>query len=190
MHEVSLNQVIQDYLTGEDIELTTYEDIRQALARILVEEKGYPPSNIKSKFPLDLNLKDKHYTIVLDFVVYYQGDPVFILAFCPGAIATYVTQYICAARIFPDKPVPYVLVTDSKDATLMETSTKKELCRGYTCIPHWHELVKMAENTQPFEISAERIQKDRRVAHAMFALSDGCCTTHCESPRNNESRSN
>ena len=40
MHEVSLGQSIQDYLTGENLDMTTYEDLRQGLARLLVEEKG------------------------------------------------------------------------------------------------------------------------------------------------------
>lgn len=49
MHEVSLGRTIRDYLTGEQVEQTTYEDLRQALARILVEEKGYPASSVRAK---------------------------------------------------------------------------------------------------------------------------------------------
>ena len=34
MHEVSLNQLITDYVSGREIMDTTYEDLRQALARM------------------------------------------------------------------------------------------------------------------------------------------------------------
>ena len=34
MHEVSLNRVITDYISGQEIMDTTYEDLRQALARM------------------------------------------------------------------------------------------------------------------------------------------------------------
>ena len=44
MHEVSLGGVIADYLTGEQLERTTYEDLRQALAKFLVEERGFAPA--------------------------------------------------------------------------------------------------------------------------------------------------
>ena len=42
MHEVSLGATLRDYLTGQDVDHTTYEDLRQALARLLVEELGHP----------------------------------------------------------------------------------------------------------------------------------------------------
>ncbi len=179
MHEVSLNQVITDYLSGEQIELTTYEDIRQAIARMLVEEKKYPVENIKSKYIIELDLEKDKYTIQIDFVIYHLGKPVLILAFCPGAVSTYITQYICLARIFPGSPVPYVIVTDSKDAALMDVKNKKEICRGYHCFPGWEELKTMAENAETFTIPEQRVEKEKRVAHAMFALSDGCCLPDC-----------
>ncbi len=180
MHEVSLNQVITDYLTGDSIELTTYEDIRQSLARFLVEEKKYPLENIRSKYPLELDLGKERYIIHVDFVIYHQEKPVLILAFCPGAVSTFITQYLCLARIFPGSPVPYVIVTDSKDASLMKVRTKKEICRGYNCFPMWDELVKMAEEAGSFTITGERLEKDKRVAYAMFALSDACCSSDCQ----------
>lgn len=180
MHEVSLNQVITDYLSGESIELTTYEDIRQSLARFLVEEKKYPRENIISKYPLKIDLGDDSYVIQVDFVIMYQDKPVMILAFCPGAVSTFITQYLCLARIFSGSPVPYVIVTDSMDASLMDVKTKKEICRGYHCFPGWEELVKMAENAGSFTIPPERKEKDKRVAYAMFALSDSCGSGECQ----------
>ena len=180
MHEISLNQVISDYLTGEDIELTTYEDIRQALARILVEEKGYPPESIVPKYRLSLDLGDKHYDIVIDFVVYIDKKPAFILGFCPGAVSTFITQYVCVARLFPGGPVPYAAITDFRDVALMRVQDKSELCRGYHCIPDWTGLKKMFSDFQGFTLSSERLNKEKRIAYAMFALSDGSCSSICQ----------
>lgn len=181
MHEVSLNQVITDYLSGDKIDLTTYEDIRQSIARLLVEEKKYPLENIRSKYDLDLDLEGMKYTITIDFVVYHQERAILILSFCPGAVSTFITQNICLARIFPDYPVPFVIVTDSKDAALIDVKSKKEICRGYTCIPSWDVLLEMVGNAEPFSIPSQRKEKDKRVAYAMFALSDGCCSSQCSS---------
>ena len=100
MHEVSLQQTINDYITSEEIELSTYEDIRQALARILVEEKGYPKENIFPKVELDLDINQKPFTVSLDFIIKDQGKPVLLLAFCAGEVSSYVRQYIAAARLF------------------------------------------------------------------------------------------
>ncbi|MFP4083479.1 MAG: type I restriction enzyme HsdR N-terminal domain-containing protein [Desulfonatronovibrio sp.] len=179
MHEVSLNQTIIDYLSGDEIESTTYEDLRQSLARILVEEKNYPPENIKPRFTIDITLDDKKYSIVIDFVIYNEDKPVLILGFCPGAVSTYITQYLCLARIFPDSPVPYLIVTDTNDASLMDVARKKEICRGFHCIPAWEELLELASEAEPPVISPERLEKEKRIAYAMFALSDTCCTAAC-----------
>lgn len=50
MHEVSLNRVITDYISGQEIMDTTYEDLRQALARMLVEDRKYPKAVIRPKY--------------------------------------------------------------------------------------------------------------------------------------------
>ncbi|EFI34555.1 conserved hypothetical protein [Desulfonatronospira thiodismutans ASO3-1] len=180
MHEVKFDQVIQDYLTGKDLQMTTYEDIRQALARILVEEKGYPVQNIKPRYKLPLGLDDIDYTINLDFLVTIDEQPAMILGFCPGAVSTYITQYVSAARIFPGGPVPFVLVTDSTDAALVRVKDKKEICRGYHCIPTWQHLQEIFKECPPCTFTTERQLKEKRVAHAMFALSDGYCSSSCE----------
>ncbi|WP_051617032.1 type I restriction enzyme HsdR N-terminal domain-containing protein [Desulfonatronovibrio hydrogenovorans] len=182
MHEVSLNQVITDYLTGQEITLTTYEDIRQALARILVEEKGYPVSAIESKYCLDLDLGNESYQVILDFVIYYNQKPLIVLGFCPGAVSTYITQYVSLCRVFPQGPVPYTLVTDSKDAALIRTRDKKDLCRGFRCIPAWEDLESLSEDDVYYTLPEERLEKEKRVVYAMFALSDGCCTAKCPKP--------
>jgi len=179
MHEVRFDQVIQDYLTGENLQMTTYEDIRQALARILVEEKGYPLNNIKPRYKLSLGLDDVDYSIKLDFLVTIDEHPVLILGFCPGAVSTYITQYVSVARIFPGGPVPFVLVTDSKDASLVRVKDKKEICRGYHCIPNWQQLHNMYNECPDCSFTPERLEKEKRVAHAMFALSDGYCSSIC-----------
>ena len=179
MHEVSLNQVIRDYLSGDQIDLTTYEDIRQAIARFLVEDKNYPSQNIMPRYKLELDIGKDKYSVQIDFVIYYMDRPVLILAFCPGAVSTYITQYTCLARIFPDSPVPFVVITDSKDAALIDVRNKKEICRGFHCIPRWNDLMEMADKADSFTISKERVEKDKRVAYAMFALSDMCCSSEC-----------
>lgn len=49
MHEVSLGATLRDYLTGQDVDHTTYEDLRQALARLLVEELGHPRALVEPR---------------------------------------------------------------------------------------------------------------------------------------------
>jgi hypothetical protein len=179
MHEVSLQQTINDYLTGEEIELTTYEDIRQALAKILVQEKGYPRENIFPKVELKLDIAEpgkKTFTITLDFIVKDQEKPVMLLAFCAGEVSSYVRQYISVARLF-EPPIPLVLVTDTNDARLVRTSDKKVLAQGFHSIPTWSELRKLCSNLPEIPpLAQEKKQKETRLAYAFFSLTEGNCS--------------
>ena len=62
MHEESLGNVIRDYLTGEELVETSYEEFRQALARLLVEEKGYPKARLSPKVGVCFPVDGKDYT--------------------------------------------------------------------------------------------------------------------------------
>ncbi len=179
MHEVSLNRFITDYVSGKSITLTTYEDLRQYLGRLLVEEKGFPIQNISSKYLLSLDLGDVDYDIIVDYVVYLQDKPALLLGFCPGAVSTYVTQFVSLARIFPRGPVPFAVVTDTMDASLIRVQDKKELCRGINCIPTWNQLQSMYASCSDFNFSYKRLNMEKRIAYAMFALSGGCCSQEC-----------
>jgi hypothetical protein len=181
MHEVSLQQTINDYITGEEIELSTYEDIRQALAKILVEEKGYPKENIFPKVELNLDINQKPFTVSLDFIIKDQGKPVLLLAFCAGEVSSYVRQYISAARLF-DPPIPLVVVTDSKDARLVRTSDKKIVAQGFNSIPRWNELRQLLSEIPEPTLTPEKKQKEARLAYAFFSLTDGCCTSCSSKP--------
>lgn len=75
MHETSLGNVIRDYLTGETITETTFEEFRQALARMLVEEKGYPRENIAAKTEVAFPVAGQDYARMVDFAVYARPAP-------------------------------------------------------------------------------------------------------------------
>lgn len=179
MHEISLNQVIKDYLTGKEIELTTYEDLRQSLAKILVEEKGYPKERISPKVKLSLTLPDCTYEVVLDFVVFDAAEkPLLLLAFCAGEVASFIRQYVAVARLFSPS-IPLVLVTDTKEAYLVQSSDKKVLSKGYFALPTYTELEKLAKEAPRPNLTDKQRQKEACIAHAYFALSDSCCSQAC-----------
>ena len=113
MHEVSLNQLITDYVSGREIMDTTYEDLRQALARMLVE------------------------------VFTPDSRPALALFFHPGEVGTFVRQSVAAARIHEPAPFPLVVVTDSMEALVVETRTAAEIGRGFYQIPRWGQMEEM-----------------------------------------------
>lgn len=179
MHEESLGNVIRDYLTGEEIVETSYEEFRQALARLLVEEKGYPRDRLTPKVGICFPVDGQDYTRMVDLLALdAQGRPLLCVIFCSGEPGTYVREALAAARVRQPDPVPLVLVTDTRDAILLEAATGRELGRGMRAVPDWRAA--MALEAPVPRLSEEALRLERRIlfAYSEF-LSGGCCQGAC-----------
>ncbi|HDQ39621.1 MAG TPA: type I restriction endonuclease subunit R [Desulfonatronum sp.] len=175
MHESSLGQVFQDYLTGEQVVETTYEDLRQALARMLVEEKGYPKDKLKPKVPITFEIDGKTFTRRVDVVAYDDHDaPLMALVFCSGTPETYTREATYAGRLLPDGPAPLVIVTDNKDARLLRTRDGKQLAEGFSSIPTWEKLLELAAKHPAPTLDPQRLLKEQRVFYMYSGFLEGC----------------
>ena len=182
MHETSLGGTLRDYLTGDEIDETTFEEFRQALARLLVEEKGYPRERIKGKVRLAYSVDGEEYGRPLDYVVYDEGGkPIFVIIFCAGEVGSYERETVCAARLIDGGPVAYALVTDTMDASLLDVRTGEVVARSMKAVPEYGELLKMVEAADVQPLTEEQREKQTRVFHAYCGFIYGtCCSESCD----------
>ncbi|WFS61271.1 type I restriction enzyme HsdR N-terminal domain-containing protein [Pseudodesulfovibrio thermohalotolerans] len=178
MHETSLGGTLRDYLSGEEIDETTFEEFRQLLARLLVEEKGYPKDRLKAKVPLKYCVEGEEFERSIDFVLYdEQGRPVFLVLFCAGEVATFERETVCAARLIEGGPVPYALVTDTMDATLLDVRTGEEIARSMDAVPDYERLMRMVGEAEFTPLTDEQRERQTRVFHTYCGF---VCGDHCE----------
>ncbi len=179
MHEESLGNVIRDYLTGEEIAETSYEEFRQALARMLVEEKGYPKERLAAKVGVCFPVEGTQYTRMIDLCATdADGRPLLFVIFCSGEPGSYIRESLAAARLYQCGGVPLVLVTDTHDAILLEAATGREIGRGMRGVPTWPEA--MALKAPAPALAEDALDRERRIlfAYSEF-LADGCCQGAC-----------
>jgi len=180
MHEVSLGQTISDFLTGESLEMTTYEDLRQALARLLVEEKGYPRKNLHPKVLIAYEIDGKPFSRSVDLLARDdQGNPLLALLFCSGTPETYTREAVYAGRLLPDGPAPLVVVTDSKDARLLRTWDGKEVASGFASIPDWDQLQNLLIDHPAPTLDPDRVIREQRIFYMYSSFLEGCCGKEC-----------
>jgi hypothetical protein len=183
MHEVSLGAAIRDYLSGEEIEATTYEDVRQGLARLLVEEKGYPKSALRAKVGVTFPIEGRDYTRMIDLAAYGEdGAPLLLVIFCSGEPGSYRREALAAARLHAGSASPLVAVTDTKDAFLYETATGEELGHGLWALPSWDELNRLAAAHPAPSPGPEQIDKERRILYAYSEFLSGCGCPYARRP--------
>lgn len=181
MHEVSLGQSIRDYISGREIEATTYEDLRQAIARLLVEEKGYPKERLASKEAIEFEIDGKKFSRSIDITAYDQnGQPLLVVMFCPGDVRTYVKEAVCAGRLHPEGPSRLVLVTDTNEARLVCVADSQILEEGgYHQIPAWNRLRELADKCPAYALTEENKDKIQRLFYTFSELS-ACCGDSCK----------
>lgn len=184
MHETSLGGTLRDYLTGEEIDETTFEEFRQALARFMVEEKGYPKEQLKAKVPLSYCVEGEEYERPIDLVLYDEdGKPVFIVIFCAGEVGSFERETVCAGRLIEGGPVPYALVSDSMDASLMDVRTGDRIERSMNAVPEYGKLLEMVDEAEVRPLTDEQKEKQTRVFHTYCGFIYGtCCSESCSLP--------
>jgi hypothetical protein len=180
MHEESLGTVIRDYLTGEELEETSYEIYRQALARLLVEERGYLKGRVLSKVGVCFPVDGRDYTRMVDLAVLGEdGRTLMLVIFCSGEPGSYLRESLAAARLF-DPPAPLVLVTDTKSAVLAASAIGEVLGAGMRAVPHGDDLEGLARAHPARELTPDQAERERRVLYAYSEmLSGGCCQGAC-----------
>jgi hypothetical protein len=176
MHEISLGYTIQDYLSGQDIQATTYEDLRQAIARMLVERKGYPQERLKPRVTISFQIQGQSYQRGLDLTVYDQeGQPLLLVMFCAGEVETFTRECLAAARLHPHGPARLAAVTDTNQALLLRVFDGELLRKtDYQAFPSWEELQKEAASAKEYVLDEKKKGVEERIFYAFSELSCSC----------------
>ena len=180
MHEVSLGGTLRDYLTGQDVDRTTYEDLRQALAKLLVEERGYPAERLRPRVDVICMVDGERCCRTADLAAYDEaGRPLMLVIFCPGAPGTYEREAVAAARLVAGGPAPLVVVTDTRDAELLSSATGDVLAKSMAALPHWTQLQQAAAEHPAKALDPQSRQREERILHAYTGFLKTCCGESC-----------
>jgi len=175
MHEVKLGFKIKDYLTGKEIDATTYEDIRQDIVKTLVEDKSYPMEQIKSKIPIIFKIDQKEFGRNIDFVIFLENKPLVIILFSAGEIETYIREAVSLSRLIEGGPARFSIVTDTKKFILVCAKDGEVISQGpYKNFPTWQGILNLLDRCPEFTLDDIRLEKEKRILYALSQLSCEC----------------
>ncbi len=166
---------LTDYLTGEELTDTDDERIRQELYKMMVEEKKYPRKSLQPRLKIETFFTQNFVTSTIELTINMKQKPFMILRYGPGSLVSRERSAIAAARVlFPDHCIPLAVVTNGRDAELLDTRTGKILGYGLESIPDHENGEKMFDEIIFFP-SVKGAQRDRelRILNA-FDL-ERCC---------------
>ncbi|MBU0767826.1 MAG: type I restriction enzyme HsdR N-terminal domain-containing protein [Proteobacteria bacterium] len=171
-HHLILGELV-DFITGETIRDTHDERYRQKLARLLVEHKGYLKKEIKPCCELRISAGEKNAMIKIDFEIHVSGKIGMIIKYGPGSLVTRHRPALAASRLVSPYQIPIVVVTNGKDADILEGKTGEVVAQGLQSIPSKVDLIKKLTATNLNRISAKQAEIESRIVYAFEV--DGSC---------------
>lgn len=157
--------VLTDYLTGNIIPDVGAESHRQAVLRFLMEEKGYTRDTLWVDAPIHTRIGDSLYHAKIDLIV-KAGEPLVpFMAFkcCAGSMGSREREIVAAARIFDMTMIPLSVVSDGRDATLIDTATGKPLSYGLAALPSPPEAAHQLARRPPGPYPEDRLEREKLI---------------------------
>jgi len=166
---------LKDYLTEEELTDTDDERIRQDLSRLMVEEKGYARDLLKPRLKIETLFSKCFVTSTIELTVSVQQKQCMIIRYGPGSLVSRERAAIAAARLInPDYCIPLAVVTNGRDAELLDTRTGKIIGYGLHSIPDHDTLNKMLVQLVFYPPpEATRRERELRILNAFDV--ERCC---------------
>ncbi len=188
MTDIPLHHIVYgtcvDYVTGETLTDTDDERIRQKIARMLVEEKGYSKEDLEMRQKIETLFAKQFVVSKIVVVLHHNGKRFLIIRYGPGSLVTRERPAIAAARMLDEKyRIPLAAVTNGEDAELLDTATGKVLATGLEAIPDKKEATKMFDTLDFFPfIDEKKRERELRILNA-FDIEVCCAGGSCALPK-------
>lgn len=128
-HHLVLGE-ISDYLTGEILADTHDERYRQGIARLLIEEKGYGREELIPRVPIDIRAGGKAARVRLDLIVCIDEQISMLIKYAPGSLTTRHQVALAASRLLAPSQVPVSVVTNGREADIIDNLTTDVVAKG------------------------------------------------------------
>jgi len=153
--------MLTDYITGNDVPNIGAEENRQEVERFLVEKKGYDRSDIEVDADIRFSLQDEEVHSNVDLVVSVSGKRFMVLRCVPGSLVSRQRETLATARLLDDYQVPFSVVTDGKDAALLDTVTGAVLGQDMNAIPSKEEAVQQMREMAFKPFPQEKLEREK-----------------------------
>ena len=173
-HHLILGETV-DYITGQTIVDTHDERARQEIARFMVEKKGYSKEDIDVRRTIKLTVDGIQGIIRVDFIIRVGGKAFAVVMFGPGSLVTRERSALATARLIEEYTVPFAVVSNGKDAEVLETESGRVIAEGLEGIPSKEEALRKIPGLTFEKLPAERLEKERRILYAFDVLAEREC---------------
>ena len=164
---------VSDYITGDVIADTHDERYRQKIAYLLVDSLGYDKNDIEKSESHLIVADEKQAKLKLDFLIKSDEKVSMIIRYAPGSLVSRRQCGIGWSRVIMPYQIPVVVITNGKDAEILDGMTGQVVSNGIANIPDKQKLEKIQKAFGFAVISDKKREMAERIVYAFEV--DGSC---------------
>ena len=146
------------------------EVVRDKIVRLLLSEKGYQEEDLELDVPFSLVMGPETFSLKASILIQLGGKKVALIKCGAGSIMARERAALALARMFTDYQIPLTVVTNSEDATLLNTLNGETLDCGLGAILEKGQLLDRLEGLSYVPLPEKRLQMEKRILSAFEAL--------------------
>lgn len=157
---------ITDFITGREITDTDDERLRQGIAQMLVNSKGYAKEDIDARKRFSVDIEGRTVFSLVDFVIRVEGKSLIVIKYGPGSLVTRERPALAIARVLEPYQIPLTVVTNGIDAELLDTATGSVLATGLDSIPDRQSALEKYHAARAKKLPEKQLDAERRILSA------------------------
>ena len=173
-HHLVLGE-LSDYITGQKKVDTHDERARQMIARLLVDDKGYDRQDITTDTILPVTVDGDTGRVRVDFIIRLNGRALMTIVYGPGAIVSRQRPALAVARLMEPYIIPYAVISNGREAHIMDSHTGKVIAEGLEAVFSKTELLGRMDRLAFRPMPEGRVEKEQRILFCMEVLSEREC---------------
>jgi len=155
--------MLTDFVTGKKVPNIGAEENRQQIERLLVKKKGYDRDDIEVDADLKLTIKGQVIHSHVDLVVRVDDKRYMVLRCVPGSLATRHRETLASARLLDTYQIPLSVVTDGRDADVLNTVTGELIGHGTEAIPSKEEGLESMPGIKLQPFPKDKLERERLI---------------------------
>ena len=155
--------MIEDFVTGKEVPNIGAEENRQRVERFLVDNRGYTKEDVEVDAEVRLTVAGEECYSNADLIVRVQGKRFMVLRCVPGSLVSRQREVLALARVMDAYQIPLAIVSDGKDAHVLDTITGKLLGEGMAAIPPKGEAVEQMKQIQLQPFPEDKLEREKIV---------------------------
>jgi len=167
---------ICDFITGQAFFDTDDEKIRQKTERLLVEEKGYSKEDIEVGREFEIVIDGEINRSRADLVINIEEKRFMVIKCSRGSLVSREREVLSCARILDVYQIPFAVVTNGRDAEVLDTLSGEVIGCGLEAIPSKSQALEVLKSTEFKRLPERRIEMEKRIYLAFESLK---CPSEC-----------